>query len=65
MKFKSILWKSHVTNQYPIARLWVTVFIGEQKQVITIHLKPICRQLCSELTTCFRYHLSRGPTFSP
>ena len=50
MKFKIILWKTHVSNQDPVAHLWFSTSITEEEQVLTIDTKPFMWQLSPELT---------------
>lgn len=51
MKFIIIIRKTYISDQYPVAHLWVTILIRKEEQVVTSNRELIIRHLCPELTS--------------
>ena len=50
MKFVSILRKAHVSDEYPVTHLWLSIFVCIEKVVLSIDGETFLRQLGSILT---------------
>ena len=65
MKFETILWKSHVPDQYAVSHLRLTIRITEEEEVVTANAEPLLRQLgapfASFLDRQIRYCLPSMP----
>lgn len=65
MKFISILWKTHISDEYAVAHPRLSMLIFKEKVILRVHGKPVLWQLCAVLAMLLDHQAFSSQTLRP